>query len=112
MVAVTRLAGTWQGRGSSTIGFVSDSGQFRISWETRNEQPPGSGTFRLTVHSAVSGRAMQVLAEQRGEGRGSGDFADDPRVYNFMIDSVNVDWSFTVEEIVTVDANAPQQKPR
>jgi hypothetical protein len=112
MVAVTRPAGSWQGRGSSTVGFVSDSGQFRISWETHNEQPAGTGTFRLTVHSAVSGRAMQVLAEQRGEGHGSGSFADDPRVYNFMVDSANVDWSFTVEEIVTVDANAPPQKPR
>jgi hypothetical protein len=30
--------------------------------------------------------------------------ADDPRPYNFMVDSENVDWSFTVEEIVGVAA--------
>jgi hypothetical protein len=97
--AVSRPAGSWQGRGSTTIGFVSDTGRFRVTWETRNAQPPGGGTFRLTVHSAVSGRPMEVIADHRGEGHGSADFADDPRVYNFMVDSENIDWSFTVDAL-------------
>ena len=62
--------------------------------------PAGSGTFRLAVHSAVSGRPIQLIAEQRGEGGGSADFADDPRPYNLMIDSANLDWSVSVDEVV------------
>jgi hypothetical protein len=104
-VTVTRPAGAWQGKGSMTIGFVSNSGRFRIAWEARSEHPPSSGTFRLTVHSAVSGRPIRVVADHRGEGHGSVDFEDDPRPYNFMVDSTNVDWSFTVQEIELVDAN-------
>lgn len=99
-VAVTRPVGTWQGRGNSTIGVVSDTGRFHISWQARNEQPAGSGTFRLAVHSAVSGRPIQLIAEQRGEGGGRADVADDPRPYNLMIDSANLDWSVSVDEVV------------
>jgi len=99
-VAVTRAVGSWQGRGNSTIGVVSDTGRFHISWQARNEQPGGSGTFRLAVHSAVSGRPIQLITEQRGEGGGSADFADDPRPYNLMIDSTNLDWSVSVDEVV------------
>jgi hypothetical protein len=109
-VAVTRPVGSWQGRGNSTIGVVSDSGRFHIDWEARNEQPAGAGTFRLAVHSAVSGRPIQLIAEQRGEGRGSADFQDDPRPYNLMIDSAHIDWSVSVEEVVV--ATRPRTQGR
>ena len=99
-VAVTRPVGSWEGRGNSTIGVVSDTGRFHVSWQARHERPAGSGTFRLAVHSAVSGRPIQLITEQRGEGSGSADFADDPRPYNLMIDSVNLDWSVSVDEVV------------
>lgn len=97
--------GSWEGSGSRTIGIVTDSGRFRIAWRTRNEDPQGSGTFRLTVHSAVSGRPIQVVADHRGEGSGTAEFEDDPRPYNFMVDSENVEWSLTVEEVVVVSTN-------
>jgi hypothetical protein len=103
VVTVNRPAGPWQGTGNSTIGFVSESGRFEVTWETRHERPPGAGTFRLTVHSAVSGRPIQVLADHQGEGRGRASFADDPRPYNFMVESANVEWSFSVEEIVGIE---------
>lgn len=112
LVTVTRPAGSWQGTGSQTIGFVSDSGRFRITWEARDERPSGDGTFRLTVNSAVSGRPIQVVADQHGDGRGSADVADDPRVYNLMVESAHVNWSFTVEELFLVDANAPASTSR
>lgn len=99
-VAVTRPVGSWQGRGNSTIGVNSDTGRFHIAWQARNEHPAGRGTFRLAVHSAVSGRPIQLITEQRGEGDGSADFQDDPRPYNLMIDSSNLDWSVSVEEVV------------
>ncbi len=104
---MTRPVGTWQGRGNQTIGFVSDSGRLRIGWQARNEKPASSGTFRLAVHSAVSGRPIQVVADHRGEGTGTVDFADDPRSYNLMIESANVDWSITVDEIVAGYAKTP-----
>jgi hypothetical protein len=111
LVTIARPAGSWQGSGDSTIGFVSESGRFRIHWETRREDPPRSGTFRLTVHSAVSGRPMQVVADHRGEGSGDADFADDPRIYNFMVESANVEWSFSVEAISVSYATEPAARP-
>ena len=100
MVATTRALGTFAGRGDQTIGIVSESGRLRVTWETRNEQPPGTGTFRLALHSAVSGRPIELITEQRGERHGSREVSDDPRPYNLMVESANLDWSFSVEEIV------------
>jgi hypothetical protein len=94
-----RPLGTWEGSGSRTIGINSDSGRFRVKWETREGASPG-GSFRLTVHSAVSGRPIQVIADHEGAGGATVDFADDPRPYNLMVDSTGVHWSFSVEEIV------------
>jgi hypothetical protein len=90
-----------------TIGLVSDSGRLRISWQATNEDAPGTATFRLTVHSAVSGRPIQVVADHQGVGRGTADFADDPRSYNLMVESAHVDWSITVDEIVAGYENPP-----
>ena len=99
-VAVVRSLGTFSGHGSQTIGIVSESGWLRVTWRTRNEAPAGRGTFKLALHSGVSGRPIALIAEERGEGEGTWEVEDDPRPYNLMVDSANVDWSFTVEEIV------------
>jgi hypothetical protein len=103
-VAVVRSLGTFSGRGSQTIGVVSESGHLRVTWETRNEQPPGTGTFRLALHSGVSGRPIELITDLRGEVRGTRDVTHDPRPYNLMVDSANLDWTFTVEEIVSARA--------
>jgi hypothetical protein len=97
--SVTSVLGSWQGRDGATIGFVSDSGRFRIRWSAKNENPPKSGRLHLTVHSAVSGRPLQEVLDHRGEGSGAVDFSDDPRSYNIMVDSANVDWSIAVDGI-------------
>jgi hypothetical protein len=110
-VAVTRPVGSWHGKGNSTIGVVSDTGRFHIDWSTRNEQPAGAGTFRLVVHSAVSGRPIQPVAEQKGEGSGSFDFQDDPRPYDLMIDSANIEWSISVQEVVVASRPAAGRSP-
>jgi hypothetical protein len=104
VVMVARPVASWEGSGNRTLGFMSDTGRFRISWSARNEAPAGGGTFRLAVHSAVSGRPIQLIADHRGDGGGTADVRDDPRPYNLMIDSVNVDWSVTVEEFFAADA--------
>jgi hypothetical protein len=104
----TRALGTWEGRGSQTIGFNSESGRFRVTWQTRNEQPPGTGTFRLAAHSAVSGRPIQPIADHRGAGSGAANVDNDPRPYNLMIESTNVDWTISVEE--TIALPVPQRR--
>ena len=104
---MTRPLGTFQGRGSQTIGVVSESGRLRVSWETRNENPAGAGTFRLALHSGVSGRPIELITEERGPGKGTREVTDDPRPYNLMVDSANLDWWFSVEEIVAAPAERP-----
>ena len=63
--------------------------------------------FRLTVHSAVSGRPIELVADQRGSGDGTALFEDDPRLYNLLIESTHVDWSVTVDDLIVVDATPP-----
>jgi hypothetical protein len=99
-VPVPQQVGTWQGTGHQTIGFDSQSGRFRIQWETRLEPGAAEGTFRLTVHSGVSGRPLQQVVDHRGAGQGSVNFEDDPRLYQLMVDSTGVQWSVVVDEIV------------
>jgi hypothetical protein len=108
MTTVTRPAVSWQGTGNRTLDFVSESGTFRISWATHGEQPKGSGTFTLTVHSGVSGRPLRQIAVQRGEGNGSTLFEDDPRPYHLMIEAAHLEWSVSVEELVTVPSEPPK----
>jgi hypothetical protein len=106
-IAVTRTLGTWQGSGSQTFGFVSESGRLRISWETKEQRAGGAGTFKLALHSAVSGRPIELIAEHVGGGHGAREVTDDPRPYNLMVDAFDVQWTVTVEEIVS----APGSKP-
>lgn len=96
-----RPIGSWSGRGDAqTDSFNIESGQWRIKWETRNESPAGAGSFRVTVHSAVSGRPLMVAVEHRGAGDDVAYVNEDPRLYHLVIESSNVDWSLQVEEAV------------
>jgi hypothetical protein len=101
-IGIPQQVGSWEGTGDHTIGFVSHSGKFRIRWSTRPEQGRPEGVFRLTVHSAVSGRPLQDVVEQRGAGEGTVNFEDDPRQYNLMVSSSGLLWSIVVDEIVLV----------
>jgi hypothetical protein len=99
IVAVTRTVGSWQGRGTRTVGDVpSETGRLRIHWHTTNESPAGAGTFKLTLRSAISGRTIGIVADVTGTGAGTADFDDGPRTYDFLVESANVDWTFRVEE--------------
>jgi hypothetical protein len=99
IVEVTRIVGSWQGRGTTTVGDVpSETGRFRIYWQTTNESPAGAGSFKLTLRSAISGRTIGIVADTIGMGSGTADFDEGPRTYDFLVESANVDWSFRVEE--------------
>lgn len=54
--------------------------------------------FRLTFHSAVSGRQLAVITDQRGAGSGEAYIPEEPRPSYMFVESDNLDWSFTVEE--------------
>lgn len=100
-----RPLGSWSGHGNlQTESFTSDSGSLRVRWETHpgnpgnNAAPQGIGAFRVTAQSAISGRPLKVAVEQRGVGRGTSFVDADPHVFYMVVESANLDWSFTVEE--------------
>jgi hypothetical protein len=93
--------GTWSGHGNrQTESFTSDTGSLRVQWITSNETRPGAGTFQLTIHSAISGRPLQVAVDQRGPGRNTAYVQEDPRVFFAVVESAGLDWSFTIDEAV------------
>jgi len=100
-----RAAVTFSGRGDrQTDSFDIDNGYWRVKWETKNENPPGQGRFKLTIHSAISGRPLMELVNHKGAGNDTAYVAEDPRLYFMVIESANVDWSVTVEESVMGEA--------
>jgi hypothetical protein len=99
IMSVTRQVGAWQGHGTATVGDIpSETGQFRIVWETSNESPAGTGTFKLTMRSAISGRTLQVVVDHKGVGTGTAMYDEGPRTYDFLVESTNLDWKFRVDE--------------
>lgn len=96
--AAVRQLGSWTGKGNTTLGFVSESGSFRITWKAQNHDNESPGAFQLTLRSGISGRPMKVIADHQGAGGGSVEFGDDPRMYEFLVESRGLDWSISVEE--------------
>jgi hypothetical protein len=104
-VTVWRPMGTWSGRGNSQTGsFTVESGAMRLRWETRNERAPGAGRFRVSLHSAISGRPLQLIVDYVGAGENTSYLEDEPRVSYLVIESENVDWTATLEEVVSTRA--------
>ena len=96
-----RKVNTWTGRDRlQTESWPSDSGAMRIRWQTSHAGT--SSLFQVTIHSAISGRPMQTVVDQQGDGGGTAYFSDDPRVFFAVVDSKNIDWTFTIEEPVDV----------
>jgi hypothetical protein len=97
--------GTWSGRGNlQTESFTSETGALRVRWETTPQAcdaaPAAAGAFRLTAHSAISGRPLQEVVDQRGLGSGTGYVQQDPHVFYVVVDSSHLSWKFTVEEAI------------
>jgi hypothetical protein len=58
------------------------------------------------LRSGISGRPIKIITEYRGAGAGSEEFGDDPRMYEFLVDSTGVEWAISVEETL-----APRRDP-
>lgn len=98
-VVVWKRLGEWSGHGNAqTESFLGLTGALRIGWRTKNEAPGRAGTLRLILQSAVSGRPLQEAVNQNGPGEGMAYVAEDPRIFYILVESADVDWSFTVEE--------------
>lgn len=96
-----RAIGTWSGHGDGqTESFSVETGALRLRWETRNETAPGAGRFRVLLHSAISGRPLQIVVDGTGTGKDTSFLQDDPRVSYLVIESRNLDWTATLEEAV------------
>lgn len=96
-----KTLGTWSGRGNSqTESFIGLTGALRMNWRTQNVTPAASGRFRLILQSAISGRDLLEVVDEKGPGDGTVYVAEDPRVFQISVDSANLDWSFSVEEAV------------
>ena len=96
-----KRVGSWSGRGNAqTESFTSDTGGFRVTWETKNEAPRGTGRLKVVFHSGDSGREIMDAVDVRGPGRGTAEVGDRPRWYYLTVQSANIDWIVTVEEPV------------
>jgi hypothetical protein len=99
---VWQALGSWSGRGNmQTESLTTDSGALRVRWQTRNDVAGGTSPFRLAVQSAISGRLMATAVDMKGNGNGTAYLGEDPHVFYMLIESANLDWSFTVEEGLT-----------
>jgi ABC-type glycerol-3-phosphate transport system substrate-binding protein len=99
-VLIWHQVGTWSGRGDKqTETFTSDTGGFRVHWETTNESPGAGGRLRVVFRSGDSGREIIEAIDALGAGRGIEEVAAErPRWYYLTIESANVDWAVTVDE--------------
>jgi hypothetical protein len=103
-----RPLGSWSGRGSTqTESFLVQWSVVRVRWETKTEPSADKGTFRLSMHSAVSGRQLAVIADHRGSGKGEAYVPDEPRPAYLIVESEHLDWSVTAEEGEAGTVGAP-----
>lgn len=104
-----RPLGSWSGHGTrQTESFTSDTGALRIKWQTQRlagsaGSSGSAGTFRVTAHSAISGRPLEQAVDFRGEGSGIGYVSQDPHVFFLVVDSSQLSWTVTVEEGVAAE---------
>lgn len=99
-IVVWKPVGSWSGRGDrQTETFTSDTGGFRVHWQTAKETPSGSGRLRVVFRSGDSGREIIEAIDARGEGGGTEEVAAErPRWYYVTIESANVDWTVSIDE--------------
>ena len=103
---VWKTVGSWSGRGDKqTETFTSDTGGFRVHWETAQESPAGAGRLKVIFRSGDSGREIIEAIDAHGTGSGLEEVAADrPRWFYITIESASVDWSVSVDERLETSA--------
>lgn len=96
---VWRAVGSWSGHGNGQTGsFNVETGALRIHWEAKGAGSSDDSSFKLWLHSAISGRPLQVAVDHRGPGKDVAYLEDEPRVSYFLVEAGTLDWSVTLEE--------------
>ncbi len=110
-VVVWKTVGSWAGRGNTqTETFTSDTGGFRVRWETKNPARPDAGHLHVVFRSGDSGREIIDAVNERNVGADHDTAevsAERPRWYYLTIDSADVDWTVVVDERVDARVRAP-----
>src|SRR5260370_8879743 len=69
-VVVWREVGSWSGHGNfQSQNFTSDTGGFRVRWQTKNETTPGSGALKAVFRSGDCGPSLMAPVPLRGAGK-------------------------------------------
>jgi hypothetical protein len=96
---VWRTVGSWSGHGNGQTGsFNVETGALRIRWEARSSNAADTSPFKLWLHSAISGRPLQMVVEHKGPGSDVAYIEDEPRVSYLLVESGDLDWSVTLDE--------------
>ena len=109
-VVVWKTVGSWSGRGNTqTETFTSDSGGFRVRWETKNPVRPDAGHLHVVFRSGDSGREIIDAVNERDVGAdhdAAEVSAERPRWYYLTIESADVDWTVAVDERIDARVTA------
>ena len=98
---IWRKVGSWSGRANvQTDSFTVETGALRLRWEARSKGPPGAGSFKVSLHSAISGRLLQIAVDRRGSGQDVTYIEDEPRVSYLVVESADLEWTLSLEEAV------------
>lgn len=93
--------GSWSGSGDrQTESFDVTTGSMRLTWEALQEGPPSTNHFRVSLHSAISGRPLQTIIDTQEAGTGTVDLGATPRVAYLLVESEQIRWRVTLEEAV------------
>ena len=106
-LTVWQPRGKWTGRaGQQTDPFISTTGVLRLTWEARSSARANTGTFRIVLHSDVSGRPLLVAVDRRGPGKDVTYVTEDPRAFFLVIESEGLEWSVEIAEGIPATRSA------
>ena len=92
-----RRVGSWSGHGNLQTGsFNVETGALRMEWEASHAS--ADAAFKVSLHSSISGRTLQVIVDHKGAGRDTTYIEDEPRVSYLVVESADLDWTVTLEE--------------
>ena len=95
---------SWSGNANyQTDSFDIGTGQWRIKWDARNQPTANGGSFRVDVHSSVSGRFVMTSVNHQGAGQGVAYVAEDPREFFLVVESQGLNWKVAVEQGATIE---------
>ena len=91
---------SYSGSGDEQVeSFASDTGALRIEWQAKPKNGATTpGTFRVALHSAISGRPLTVPIDHKGPGKGTAYVSEEPRVFFLDVRSQELEWNITVSE--------------